>query len=293
VDGQWSLVCRGIAERIQPAVRFAICNETFEGWNFAEVCRVVAEAGYDGIELAPFTFAPSVEDLGPAEREAIRREARTHGLEIVGLHWLLVSPAGLHISSPDDAVRRSTVGYLDALIQFCADLGGRVLVFGSPQQRIVLPGMTHAEARQRALETFAACGRAAERSGVLFCLEPLSPSETNFMTSARDAISMIEALQMPSVRLLLDVKAMSSEGRSIPVVIRESAPYLAHFHCNDANRRGPGFGETDFVPIFQALKEAGYRGYGSVEVFDYRPDPQTIATASLAYLRRVAAAVAL
>ncbi len=272
-------------------MRFAICNETFEGWKFADACRVAAEAGYEGIELAPFTFAPSVDALGPAERAAIRAEAVAHGLEIVGLHWLLVSPPGLHISAADVEVRQRTQRYLEALIQFCADLGGRVLVFGSPRQRSVPPGTDYAAARQRALETFAVCGRAAERYGVFFCLEPLSPEETNFMTTAREAIEIIRELAMPHVRLLLDVKAMSSESRPIPEIIREGAPYLEHFHCNDANRRGPGFGSTDFHPILQALKEIGYRGYGSVEVFDYSPDPETIARQSIAYLRRIAADV--
>ncbi len=70
-------------------------------------------------------------------------------------------------------------------------------------------------------------------------------------------------------------------------IIRSARDVLAHFHANDANRRGPGFGDTDFVPIAGALDEIGYRGFVSVEVFDFSPDPRTIASRSLEYLRRV------
>jgi sugar phosphate isomerase/epimerase len=61
---------------------------------------------------------------------------------------------------------------------------------------------------------------------------------------------------------------------------------VAHVHANDANRRGPGFGETDFGPIAKTLADIGYKGWVSVEVFDYSPDPETIARQSLAYLQQ-------
>jgi sugar phosphate isomerase/epimerase len=157
----------------------------------------------------------------------------------------------------------------------------------------VLPDMTYEDARQHALEAFTICGRAAERHGVMFCLEPLTSAETNLMTSAREVIGFVRAVNLPHLQMMLDVKAMSAEERPMPDVIREAAPHLRYVHCNDANLRGPGFGATDFVPVFGALKEIGYGGYASVEVFDYSPDPQTIATQSLDYMRRVAAQVGL
>jgi sugar phosphate isomerase/epimerase len=90
----------------------------------------------------------------------------------------------------------------------------------------------------------------------------------------------------PNFRLHLDTKAMSSEGTPIPDLIRKFGGQAAHFHANDANRLGPGFGEIDFVPIFQALKDVGYDGWVSVEVFDYSPGPERLATESLAYMRK-------
>src|SRR5690242_17840931 len=110
-------------------LRFAICNETFQGWDWERTCRFVAETGYDGIEVAPFTLAPDIRALDAGERRRIRAAAEAHVLPITALHWLLVSPEGLHINSPDPSVREETAAYLEALVDFAADLGAPTLVF--------------------------------------------------------------------------------------------------------------------------------------------------------------------
>jgi sugar phosphate isomerase/epimerase len=269
-------------------MRYAICNELFQDWPLADVFRFVAEAGYDAVELAPFTLAASIWELPAERRREIASLARAHGLAVAGLHWLLVGPPGLHVSHPDSAVRARTVAYLEELIRACADLGGQVLVFGSPKQRDVLPGVTRDEATKLALSTFAACGQAAERAGVVFCLEALPAVDTSFMNTTAEVIELVRRLDSPSVRMILDVKSMCSEPTPIPELVRLAAPYLAHFHANDANRRGPGFGEVDFAPIFGALREVSYQGCVSVEVFDYSPSPEVIARESLQYMRKAA-----
>src|ERR1051325_10792386 len=112
-------------------MKFAICNETFQGWNWERTCRFVAETGYDAIEIAPFTLAEDVRTLNAEDRARIRQTAADSGLDIVGLHWLLVSPKGLSATSSDEAVRQATSDYLLALVEFCGDVGGKIMVFGS------------------------------------------------------------------------------------------------------------------------------------------------------------------
>lgn len=270
-------------------MRFAICNELFVGWELSRVLHFCAELGYHAVELAPFTLADSVEAISTDERQAIRRLAQEHGMQIAGLHWLLVKPQGLHLTTPDREVRQRTAQYLIALAHFCADVGGKVLVLGSPKQRSVPTGSTFEEAWERALETLRPAVKAAEERGVTWCIEPLAPAETDFLNRAEDAIRFVKALDSPSARIILDVKAMSSEGKPVPQIIHDSAGWFEHFHANDPNLQGPGMGTVDFMPILRALKEVGYEGYVSVEVFDYSAGAERIAQESLRNLRHALA----
>ena len=267
-------------------MKYAICNETYERWAFDRICDHVAACGYDGIEIAPFTFKDDPHDIDEAEALAIGRTARAAGLEVTGMHWLLARPPGLHLTTPDDAVRRRTVAFAQHLARLCAAMGGHVMVWGSPKQRDVAPGESVDDARGRAAEALRAVCAVAGPLGITIALEPLGPAETNFMLFAEDTTRLMAAVDHPACRLHLDVKAMAQESAPIADVIRANAAHLAYFHANDANRRGPGFGATDFVPIGAALREVGYDRWVSVEVFDYRPDPRTIAERSLAHLKR-------
>jgi sugar phosphate isomerase/epimerase len=272
-------------------VKFAICNELFEGWAFDRVCRFVKTTGYDGLEVAPFTLAPRITDLPAGRRAELRRQAADAGVEIIGLHWLLAKTEGFHLTSPESAVRQRTADYLVALAEGCRDLGGSLMVFGSPLQRSFPPEVAAADAFRWAAETFGAAMPGVAAAGVTICMEPLTPAETNFITTAAEGLALVEAVRHPQFVLHLDVKAMSSESTPVPQLIRQYARHTGHFHVNDTNRRGPGDGDTDFIPIFDALVETGYDGWVSVEVFDFTPDPETIARNAMAYMRRCLAAL--
>jgi sugar phosphate isomerase/epimerase len=265
-------------------MKYAICNETFEGWDHARVCDTVAGLGYAGLEVAPFTLAPLITDVTAARRGELRRQAEGAGLKIIGLHWLLAKTTGFHLTSTDAAVRKRTGQYLADLATAAADLGGDILVLGSPMQRNLAEGMTKTQGDELAADTISHCLATLADRRVYLCLEPLTTAETNFMTSAAEGVGLIRRIGHPFVRLHLDVKAMSSEGTPVPDIIRANAAFLHHFHANDPNKRGPGFGDTDFKPIFRALKDVNYTGWVSVEVFDYSPDPETIARESIRYM---------
>jgi sugar phosphate isomerase/epimerase len=270
-------------------MRYAICNETYGDWPFAAICEHAASCGYTGIEIAPFTLAASASAISSAVRDDLRRTMKATGLECVGLHWLLAKTEGFHVTHPDRAIRERTIAYLGDLARLCADLGGRVLVFGSPKQRSLLPGVSLAQATDHLAEVFSRLVPVLESTGTVVALEPLSPVETDVLTTAAETCRLIERIGSSQVRLHLDVKAMASEPLSIPEIIRSSARHLEHFHANDTNLQGPGFGDVDFVRIFMALKEVGYAGWVSVEVFDYAPGAERLARESIEYMRRVVA----
>lgn len=265
-------------------MKLSICNELFEGWKIEDVFRTAVEIGYDGVEIAPFTLAESVAEISEARRKEIVRAAESSGVEIVGLHWLLASPKGLYLNHPNEAIRRRTRDYLDSCIRFCGDLGGRVLVFGSPKQRNVHPGLAYEQAWEYARETFAHCAETAEDAGVYLCIEALARRETDFINTLTDALRMVRAVDKPHFRAMVDIKAISDDGRPLPEIIREGGEMIMHVHANEPDGRGPGTGDTDFRAVADALRGIGYDGYVSVEVFDFKPDPITIARESLEHL---------
>jgi sugar phosphate isomerase/epimerase len=266
-------------------MRYAICNETFEGWDHDRVCRFVSELGYTGLEMAPFTLAARITDVPGSRRKELRKQAEDAGLTILGLHWLLAKTEGLHITSPDQAIRKRTADYLVELARCTRDLGGDLMVFGSPAQRRVPAGHTRAQAADLAADTFGRAMPAIADCGVRLCLEPLAPPEADFLNTCAEAVALLDKVKHPNFVLHLDVRAMSADEAPVTDLIRTHKARTGHFHANDPNKRGPGFGAVDFVPIFHALKETGYKGWVSVEVFDYSPDPETIARASIRYMK--------
>jgi sugar phosphate isomerase/epimerase len=267
-------------------MQFAFCNEAYTGWPFDRVCADLAACGYRGVEIAPFTLDEDPRQLDERRAAEVGEIARAAGVEVIGLHWLLAKPDGFHLTSPDAAARLRTVEFLRHLARICAAMGGRIMVFGSPQQRSLAAGEKYGDAFARTADAFRSVCEVAGPLGVTLAIEPLSTAETNFLNTAAETVRLIESVNHPACRLHLDVKAMSSEHDPIDKIILDHGRYLAHFHANDPNRRSPGSGEADFEPIARALKTIGYDGCISVEVFDYTPDGPTIARTSLAYLKQ-------
>ncbi len=267
-------------------MKFAICNETFGSWPLERSVAFASECGYTGLEIAPFTLGPTAGAISPAMRQEIRRGVEDADLAVVGLHWLLAKTEGYHLTSPEASVRERTAKYLVELGHLCRDLGGQIMVFGSPPQRNLQEGVTQEAGGEYAREVFAAAMPALEDLEVVLALEPLAPVETNFLTTAAETVVLIEQIGSPACRLHLDVKAMASEKESAADLIRRYADELVHFHANDPNLQGPGFGDEDFVPIFEALGEIDYRGWVSVEVFDYDPGVERLVKESREYMTR-------
>ena len=267
-------------------MKFAICNETFQGISFEETCQRVAAFGYQGIEIAPFTLNPDPREITVGEAEAYGKVARESGLEVVGLHWLLAKPEGMHLTTADASLRQKTLDFSKHLADLCAAMGGNVMVWGSPKQRSLEEGTTYAEAFDRAAALWAELGEHCASQGVRVALEPLGPNETDFLTTAEETVEIIKKIDHPNIQLHLDIKAMYTQEKAIPDIIRESVDHTIHFHANDPNLQGPGMGNLDMPPIFDALIATGYDKWVSVEVFDYSPGADRIAQESLANLKQ-------
>lgn len=266
-------------------MKYAICNETFQDMPLTEALRIAAEAGYTGWEVAPFMLGDHVDELSADDRKSYRRCVEDAGLKIIGLHWLLAKTEGLHLTTADAATRDRTREHFIKLAHLCSDLGGDLMVLGSPGQRNRTEGQTIDEAMQRAAGVLRGVVPTLRACGVRIALEPLGPAEGDFLNTADQACQLQAMIGDDSIGLHLDVKAMSSESKPIDQVIRDHADAMIHFHANDPNLLGPGMGEVEFEPIMVALREVHYTGWVSVEVFDYSPGAEVLAKQSIENLQ--------
>ncbi|NBO81782.1 MAG: sugar phosphate isomerase/epimerase [Betaproteobacteria bacterium] len=266
----------------------SLCNEVLGQLPFEEQCRLAQSLGYGGLELAPFTVSADPSGMTIAQARQLASIAQDHGLVITGLHWLLVKPEGLSITHPDADVRQRTVGFMQFLCELCAAMGGRYLVHGSPKQRLIHDGDTHAVALARATDCWAKAAQAAQRAGVTYCIEPLSADQTPLVNTLAQAVAVVQSVNHPHLRTMLDTSSAGlAESVSLPDLIDQWFPtgWVAHVQLNDPNRRGPGQGVMAFGPILAALKRQGYRGPLAVEPFDYVPDGLGCAARAAGYLQ--------
>jgi len=269
-------------------MRIALCNEVLAGMPLERQCEYAAGLGYDGLEIAPFTLDASPEKISTAEAAKIRRVVEASGLVVTGLHWLLVKPDGLSLTDPDASIRGRTIEVMLRFSALCAELGGAVLVHGSPKQRQIAPGETLATALARLRDGLAQAASAAGKAGVIYCIEPLSRRETSLVNTIAEAADLVRSISHPHLRTMIDCSAAGqTEAESIPSLIDRWLPtgLIAHLQVNDPNRRGPGQGEMKFAPILAALKRHDYAGTIAVEPFDYSPDGPGVAAFSSGYLR--------
>jgi D-psicose/D-tagatose/L-ribulose 3-epimerase len=275
-------------------MKFALCNEVLQPLPFERQCEMAAQLGYDGLEVAPFTLAANPMDISDAQARVFRRMAEDQDLVITGLHWLLVAPKGLSIVSADATVRAETVRVMQRLVELCEVMGGRYLVHGSPKQRSVPEGSTRPEALARAVQCFSEVATTARDHGVVYCIEPLSTKETDLINTVKDAARIVDQVNSPGLKTMIDCSAAGQvEMESIASLMARwmASGHVAHVQVNDPNRRGPGQGDMEFVPILSKLLElekAGtYRGVVAVEPFDYVPDGPGCAARAIGYLQGI------
>ena len=266
---------------------------------FEQVCKEVAALGYEGLEVAPFTLGEDPAGLPETRRAELRRAMKDEGLCFVGLHWLLATPPGLHMTTNNEAVRARTWEYIHKLIDLCADLAvcraeyNAVIVIGSPKQRSAVDGMTPREAAHIFTHELAHAAPHAESRGIKLLVEALSPDQTNVITSLQEAVNIVKQIGSPAVQTMFDVHNAREEKEPPSELIRRYCSYIRHVHANEMDGREPGTGDYDFESLLAALAAAKYSGWISLEVFDWKRGAQQIAGDALHYLKRVAPEMAL
>ena len=279
-----------VAER-SGGFRLAVCNETFQGWSVADGFRGALQTGYTGVEIAPFTLSEDPASVSASERKEYRDIMESEGLGYVGLHSLLTAPRGaLHVTTPDEGLRNRSWDYFRRLVDLCADLGdGGMMIFGSGRQRRAVDGSSVEDATRRLRDGLAGIADHCSERGVMVLPETLAPHLCDVLTSMEQTVAMVREIGHPAVQTMFDTHNAVAEDLPHDQLIKQHAELIHHVHINEMDGRHPGTGSYDFSVPMQALKDIGYTGWLSLEVFKFEPSGEEIARSSSRYLRDVEA----
>lgn len=247
-------------------------------WDDLETSIPKARAvGFDAVEL----FTASAEAVNPDTLSKLLAENNMQ-LSAVG------TGAGkalyqLHLSHPDQGVRRNASDYIAAMIDFGGRFGAPAII-GSMQGRQE-QGVERGQAIDWLAESLNELGQKAAAYGVKLLYEPLNRYETDLINRLGDGVDLIRSLEIDNVALLADLFHMNIEEESIPAIISAAGNYIGYIHFADSNRRAAGMGHTDLKGVAQALSEINYAGYVSAEVLSY-PDSDTAAARTMAAFKQ-------
>jgi len=265
-----------------------MCNEAFDKRPFAEGVRAIRCAGYTGIEIAPFTLAESPADVGAGQRREYRGVMAAEGLAFVGLHWLMVSSGGLHVTTPDSVLRQRSWNRVRQLIDLSADLGpGSVMVFGSPQQRSSTGGLSREEATQHFVDGLVSIAPLAESRGVTVLVEALPIGQSDVVQSLAEAAGIVRQIASPAIRTMFDVHNAVDEAEPHAALVDRYFDLIRHVHVNELDGSHCGAGGYDYRPVLETLARRGYTGWISLEAFDFSYGGERIAAESLRHLESV------
>lgn len=222
------------------------------------ILRDLKAAGFDGVEIPIFEG-----DAGHYRR--VRTE-----LDALGLGCTTVTVVGPDANpiSPDASCRAKAVERLRWVIDMNHILGSRRMCgpFHSPLAVFSGQGPTEDE-KQRAADTLRQAAGFAQQAGVTLCIEYLNRFECYFLTTAKDAKALVQAVNHPSFRTMYDTFHAHIEEKNPAGAIETVADVMAHVHISENDRGTPGTGQVRWDENFKTLREVGYDGWLVIEAF--------------------------
>jgi sugar phosphate isomerase/epimerase len=234
---------------------------------------LVSESGFDALEISPWI----PRRLGRADIKSLRASLKRNGLGFSGFTSLY--PPEMILASPSRASRRKNILYTKRLIELAGSLGGELLVWGSGRSRNIPKHVPFRKGQAWLVELLKASGDVANQVGVKIAIEPLNRFESTIIHNVSEALSLARRANRKSVGVVYDTFHTSLEEDSFTKPILLASERLAAVHISDCNRKIPGRGHIDFVPIFDALNEVGYDGYVTLEAILSRNPRQDLVAA--------------
>jgi protein FrlC len=244
-----------------------------------ETIERIAAVGYDGIEIGAAAPHAYPDYLDTERRAEIRRMLEANG---IALSSMLPAPGGgpgFNVSSPMAEERRAAIDQYGKVIQLCAELGGKTVIYVAGWQ---IYGTTREQAWAWSRDALRTLARTAGDLGVTLVIEPTS-ADSNLVDDCDDALRMMREVDEPNVKLMFDTYHVLYRNEVASDYVYRFGKDLHHVHFADSNRLPPGEGKGDFVSVVQALHDIGYEGYIAMEIGYDRRDSNPDAIARRAY----------
>jgi sugar phosphate isomerase/epimerase len=245
-------------------VKLSVSNIAWASDRLEEHLDLLNKLGCDGVEIAPSKVWDEPSCASEKEINDLGALVSSYSLEIPALHALLFTRPDLHLFESEKK-QQKTVQYLKQLINIAGVLKAGILVYGSPASRSV-GSHSYNECYEIAVRSFRELALESQLHKTCFCIEPLSLTESDFITSSEEGYQLVSDVGHPYFGLHLDARAMHNSCEVYSDIFNKYGNVLKHFHVGGPDLLPPGYGEIDHKKIGVALKASGYDGFVSIEM---------------------------
>src|SRR6516225_11276084 len=267
-------------------MKLAFSTNAYLKYSFAEVCRRLAALGYPGVEImadVPHAWPAWMLD---EQKQGLRDALARNHLAISNINAFMMHavndprqrywyPSWIE---PDRHYRQIRIDHTKRALTLARELGSPCITTepGGP----VEPGSSWNAALKLFVEMLKPVVEHAEREGVLLLIEP----EPDLLIETADQfLELMQHLDSPAVGLNFDIGHFYCVRDDPAATIGRLAPHIRHFHLEDIaatrvhHHLIPGEGAIDCAATFRAIREIGYHGWITVELYPYVDDPDNAA----------------
>lgn len=267
-------------------MKLAVSNVAWYTKEIDGFLRFIKGIGCQGIELAPSMLWDEPINASLRERLELRKKIEDSGLKLVGLQALLYAHRDFLIFK-DDLMRQKIIDYFNKLMDFCVDLGGELLVFGSPGNRNI-NNVPAEMAYAIAVDFFRKVGQEAGERGIFFCIEPLGKKETDFINTVAEAEKLISDVGNPKgFGLHIDVKGIIDEDEVDAPYLTQSFSHAKHIHLNDPGLTPPGSTGYDHRRVRARMEGSNYARFVSIEMKRQDLNVENAIHSAVEYVKKV------
>lgn len=220
----------------------------------------IREMGFDAVEVP-------VEDPGLIDNTLLQKALTDHGL--TGIVCGAFGPSR-DLTHEDPAVHQQCFDYIERCFDLCNELGAKFLagpMYSAVGKARMVPPEQRKKEWQLAVTNLRKVSEMAATRGLSIALEPLNRFESDLVNTAEDAVRLVNNIDHPAARVMLDSFHMTIEERDLEQAILTAGDKLIHIQVSENYRGTPGTGLTPWASFRSGIEKAGYQGAISIESF--------------------------